>query len=118
MRLSLQGLSMPLSSFCVSRTFTESSSSFLQRALVLGRRLSSRFVAGLEIADALRVAESINKRGMAVTLDSLGESVGTEQRRTRPPSLPPAPRLDSALKLNANISVKLTQMGLDSRRTG
>ena len=44
----------------------------------LGVRLSSRFVAGMEIEDALRVAEAINKQGMSVTLDSLGESVTSE----------------------------------------
>jgi proline dehydrogenase len=32
----------------------------------------------MEIDDALRVAEAINKQGMAVSLDSLGESVTTE----------------------------------------
>ena len=87
--------------------------SFSERS-VLGRRLSSRFVAGLEIADALRVAESINKRGMAVTLDSLGESVGTEQEAHKAAEVYHR-LLDwiSALKLNANISVKLTQMGLE-----
>jgi len=71
-------------------------------------------VAGLEIADALRVAESINKRGMAVTLDSLGESVGTEQEAHKAAEVYHR-LLDwiSALKLNANISVKLTQMGLE-----
>ena len=52
------------------RRFSESSS--------VGRRLSSRFVAGLELEDALRVAEAVNRQGMAVTLDSLGESVSTE----------------------------------------
>jgi len=44
----------------------------------LGARLSSRFVAGTTISDALRVAESVNRQGMAVTLDSLGESVTSE----------------------------------------
>src|ERR1700676_4184335 len=44
----------------------------------LGIKLSSRFVAGMEIEDALRVAEAVNKQGMSVTLDSLGESVTSE----------------------------------------
>ena len=44
----------------------------------IGSQLSSRFVAGLEIEDALRVAEAVNNQGMLVSLDSLGESVGTE----------------------------------------
>lgn len=79
-----------------------------------GRELSSRFVAGMEIADALRVAESLNKRGMAVTLDSLGESVGSEQEARQAADVYHR-LLDwmAALKLNANISVKLTQMGLE-----
>ena len=40
-----------------------------------GGKLSSRFVAGLEIEDALRVCSQVNQQGMHVTLDSLGESV-------------------------------------------
>ena len=87
--------------------------SFCERSIA-GRRLSSRFVAGMEIADALRVAESLNQRGMAVTLDSLGESVGTEQEAHKAAEVYHR-LLDwiAALKLNANISVKLTQMGLE-----
>ena len=45
----------------------------------LGNKLSARFVAGMEIEDALRAAESVNKQGMHVTLDSLGESVSTAE---------------------------------------
>ena len=68
----------------------------------------------MEIADALRVAESLNKQGMAVTLDSLGESVGSEHEANRAAEVYHR-LLDriAALKLNANISVKLTQMGLE-----
>lgn len=80
----------------------------------VGTRLSSRFVAGLEPADALRVAAAVNRQGMAVTLDSLGESVTTEAEAHRAAEIYHR-LLDSiaAQKLNANISVKLTQMGLD-----
>ena len=52
----------------------------------IGVRLSSRFIAGMEIEDALRVAESVNRQGMAATLDSLGESVTTEAEAHRPPT--------------------------------
>jgi len=78
-----------------------------------GNRLSSRFVAGMEIEDALRVADSVNKQGMAVTLDSLGESVSSEAEAHAAAEV--YHRLLDALaarKLNAHISVKLTQMGL------
>ena len=88
------------------RRFSESSS--------VGRRLSSRFVAGLELEDALRVAEAVNKQGMSVTLDSLGESVSTEIEAHKAAEIYHQ-LLDqiAARKLNANISVKLTQMGLE-----
>ena len=68
----------------------------------------------MEIADALQVAESLNQRGMAVTLDSLGEGVGKEQEAHQAAEVYHR-LLDwiAALKLNANISVKLTQMGLE-----
>ncbi len=80
----------------------------------IGTRLSSRFVAGTEIFDALRVVESVNRQGMAVTLDSLGESVTSETEAHRAAETYHQ-LLDTieARKLNANISVKLTQMGLE-----
>lgn len=87
------------------RSFCENSS--------IGNKLSSRFVAGLEIEDALRVTESVNKQGMFVTLDSLGESVATESAAQAAAEI--YHRLLDAIahrKLNSNISVKLTQMGL------
>ena len=102
----LRSLFIALSRNQVLRSFCERS-----RA---GRRLSSRFVAGMEIADALQVAESLNQRGMTVTLDSLGESVSSEDEAHRAAEVYHR-LLDwiSALKLNAHISVKLTQMGLE-----
>ena len=79
----------------------------------IGGKLSSRFVAGLEIEDALRVAEQVNRQGMFVTLDSLGESVTTEAEALRAADVYHS-LLDeiAARKLKSNISVKLTQMGL------
>ncbi|MGP8174271.1 MAG: proline dehydrogenase family protein [Terracidiphilus sp.] len=90
----------------VLRSFSERSS--------VGRRLSSRFVAGMEIEDALRVAQGVNQQGMAVTLDSLGESVTSEVEAHQAADVYHQ-LLDSiaARQLNANISVKLTQMGLE-----
>ena len=80
----------------------------------LGRRLSSRFVAGMEIEDVLRAAQSLQNQGMSSTLDSLGENVTTPDQ-ARPSADIYHRLLDaaSARKLNANISVKLTQMGMD-----
>jgi proline dehydrogenase len=80
----------------------------------LGARMSARFVAGTLPYDALRVAESVNSQGMAVTLDSLGESVTSETEALQAAEIYHE-LLDmiAARKLDANISVKLTQMGLE-----
>ncbi len=79
-----------------------------------GRRISSRFVAGLTIADALRVTAELNRQGFAVSLDSLGESVRTEQQARSAADV--YHRLLDAIAdrgLNANVSVKLTGVGMD-----
>lgn len=79
----------------------------------VGSKLSSRFVAGLEIEDALRVCSQVNQQGMHVTLDSLGESVSTAAEAHRAADIYHN-LLDqiAVRKLDSNISVKLTQMGL------
>ena len=80
----------------------------------LGNRLNSRFIAGREPADALRVTEAVNRQGIAVTLDSLGESVTSEPEAHRAADV--YHKLLESIQergLNANISVKLTQMGLE-----
>ncbi len=80
----------------------------------LGVKLSSRFVAGMEIADAIRVAEGVNKQAIAVTIDSLGESVTSETEAHHAAEVyHQLLDLIAARKLKANISVKLTQMGLE-----
>lgn len=82
----------------------------------LGRRMSSRFVAGMEIEDALRAARSLQDQGIASTLDSLGENVSTPQQARQSAEI--YHRLLDAVhqrKLMANVSVKLTQMGMDLR---
>ena len=80
----------------------------------LGARLSTRFTAGMEIEDALRAAEVVNRQGIAVTLDSLGERVTSEIEAHRAADVYHK-LLDSIAErhLDANISIKLTQMGLE-----
>ena len=105
---------MPLlRSFFIALSHNRSLRRFSERSMV-GKRLSSRFIAGMEIEDALRVAEEVNKQGMSVTLDSLGESV-TSETEARAAAEVYHKLLDAiaARKLNANISMKLTQMGLN-----
>lgn len=80
----------------------------------LGRRMSSRFVAGFRIEDALAAATNLNNQGLSVTLDSLGENV-TTPAQARQSAQAYHWLLDAIAqsKLDANISLKLTQMGVD-----
>lgn len=86
---------------------------FAERSAV-GRRLSGRFVAGTEIADAVRATETVNRSGMSVSIDNLGENV-TNAEEARHSARLYHDILDAiaAKNLNANISLKLTHMGLD-----
>ena len=76
--------------------------------------MSSRFVAGMHVEDALRAAESIQGQGMSSSLDSLGENVSTPAEAGRAADI--YHRLLDAIQqrgLRANVSVKLTQVGMD-----
>ena len=76
--------------------------------------MSGRFVAGMTLSDAIAVAEKINREGIAVTLDALGESVATEaQVRASAQVYHQALDAIAARGLKANVSVKLSQMGMD-----
>jgi proline dehydrogenase len=80
----------------------------------VGRRLAGRFVAGTTIADAVAACERVNAEGIAVSLDSLGESVALEAEARSAAEV--YHRVLDAIaerKLNANVSLKLSQMGLD-----
>jgi len=79
-----------------------------------GRRISSRFVAGLTVDDALRVTRELNAQGFTVTADALGESVRSEAEAQAAADIYHQ-LLDgiAAQKLNANVSVKLTGIGMD-----
>ena len=80
----------------------------------LGQRLSRRFVAGTSVEDALRAAQVVNQSGLGVSLDNLGENV-TNLDEARGSARLYHQLLDdiSARQLNANVSLKLTHMGLD-----
>jgi len=80
----------------------------------IGQRLSRRFVAGTTIEDALAVTRATNRLGLSVSVDNLGENV-TNADEARHSAQLYHQMLDqmSAQKLNANVSLKLTHMGLD-----
>lgn len=75
---------------------------------------ASRFVAGNSIQDAVLVVRELNARGMNVTLDHLGESTTThaEALRAADEILELLDQIELA-GLRANVSIKLTQIGLD-----
>ncbi len=79
-----------------------------------GRKLSGRFVAGTTLDDAIARTAELNKEGFSVSLDSLGESVGTEQAARAAAEIYHLllDRIAEAA-LNANVSVKLTGVGMD-----
>jgi proline dehydrogenase len=78
------------------------------------QRLSERFVAGEALDDALRVARKINSEGITLTLDHLGESVTSlaEAAEARDVYIR---TLNGIYENNicSNVSLKLTQFGLD-----
>lgn len=75
---------------------------------------AKRFVAGETLTTALEVTRALNDQGLAVTLDLLGESV-TEPAVAREMGRACGQVLEAIAQqgLDANLSVKLTQLGLD-----
>lgn len=84
------------------------------RGNALAQRFASRFVAGETIATATAAVRELNARGITATLDLLGESVHTEAE-SRAQQAEYLALLDAIhqQRLDANVSVKLTAMGLD-----
>ena len=78
------------------------------------RRMSHRFVAGETLDEAIEAARECNRAGMMVSLDCLGENVATtaDAQKVRDTYLQIFDRI-SQEKLHANVSCKLTQLGLD-----
>jgi len=80
----------------------------------LARRFASRFVAGETIESGVVAARELAARGITASLDLLGESV-KEEREAVAARDQYLRMLDSmaAAGVEVNVSVKLTQMGLD-----
>jgi proline dehydrogenase len=80
----------------------------------LAKKFANRFVAGETLPDALAAVRALNQRGITASLDLLGESVTNdrEARAARDAYLELLGRIHDE-QLDANVSVKLTAMGLD-----
>jgi len=83
----------------------------------LGHQVSSRFVAGTTIEEALKATQETNALGMSVSLDNLGENV-TNPDEARESAQLYHELLDRIAErgLDANVSLKLTHMGFDVDR--
>src|SRR5258708_17781788 len=83
-------------------------------ALPFATRLSRRFVAGEALDDAVNVVKKLNAKGLLVSLDHLGENVHTEAdaERAKQEYLELLDRI-AVTGVNSNVSLKLTQLGLD-----
>ena len=96
--------------------------SLLDRAIVgvlpavpkpIVRRLSSRYIAGSTLDDALRVVAELNAEGKLATVDVLGEEVrATSEAKAIAAEYVDALEAFEAADLDANVSVKPTGLGL------
>lgn len=80
----------------------------------LAKKFASRFVAGETLDEALAAVRDLNAKGISASLDLLGESV-TNEREARATGNAYVRILDGIHQqsLDANVSLKLTAMGLD-----
>jgi len=78
------------------------------------RRLAQRFVPGEDLAPAVEAARRSNRAGMTASLDQLGENVLSREdaERARQAYTDALDRI-AAENLDANVSLKLTHLGLD-----
>ncbi|MBI1750412.1 MAG: proline dehydrogenase family protein [Acidobacteria bacterium] len=78
-----------------------------------------RFIAGEKIEDAIRACQELNREGRRISLNHLGENVTTveEASNVRDGYVEMVRELDRC-GIDGNISVKLTQLGLDVKPGG
>jgi len=80
----------------------------------LARRFASRFVAGETLDTAVAAVRELNGRGISASLDVLGESVtAVDEARASAAMVVETQERIAAERLDCNVSVKLSQMGLD-----
>lgn len=76
-------------------------------------QVASRFIAGETSQDVIRASQEINQNGMSVTLNYLGESVATaEDAAIAREAIIQLVHQIHLSGINANVSVKPTQLGL------
>jgi proline dehydrogenase len=84
----------------------------------VAKRFAARFVAGESVDSAVSVARDLNAIGLSTSLDLLGESVSrSEEAQHARDSYVDLLEHIRAAGVDANVSVKLTQLGLDIDET-
>lgn len=113
---SIKGATIALSTIARRAILTLAGNRLLTDAMTRHglRAGAQRFVAGETLPEALQVTRNLNEQGLAVTLDLLGESVNDPATaRASARSCQEILLAIGELGLDANLSVKLTQLGLD-----
>ena len=78
------------------------------------KRFAMRYIAGENIEDANKVVKELNSRKMMATIDVLGENVSTrDEASASSDAAIEVLRMIDKNRLNANLSIKLTQFGLN-----
>jgi proline dehydrogenase len=76
-------------------------------------KAASRFVAGEEVNDAMRIVKDLNLKGINATLDQLGEHTSTlEEAKSSTQGILEILEQINFNDVRANVSIKLTQIGL------
>jgi proline dehydrogenase len=91
---------------------------FVRRLVVehpLGRRLAGRFVAGDTLESGMVAARSLDAQGIAAMLDFLGENVSSLAQASEATDtyVRALKRVQEWPEIDCNLSVKLTQLGMD-----
>ena len=104
---------MPIKSALLYLSTSEGFKSFLSRFKSFNN-VTRRFVAGESLNDATEAVRLLNRKGIVASFDHLGESI-TSEAETREEVKEYLRLLDaiSVNSLDSNVSVKLTQVGLD-----
>ena len=78
------------------------------------KRFSARFVAGSTLEEALDACEKVNREGLTVTLDYLGENVSSleEAAGSRTMYMRCLNEMENR-RIKGNVSLKLSQFGID-----
>ena len=102
-----------LRSFFIALSESDGIRSIAENSAV-GRKVSKRFVAGMTVEELVAATVAMNRLGVRVSIDNLGENVTNREEALRGKAL--YHRLLDEIagrKLDANVSLKLTHMGLD-----